>query len=91
MITKRQGIIIWFKHRRNLKRIRRYGHLIYASKKMKYALLYVDKAKVKSVEKKLKRLPYVFKVEHSHKPSIQTEFKNKELKEIKPYNYNMGI
>lgn len=91
MITKRQGIFVWFQHRRNIKRIKRYGHLIYASEKLKYALLYVDQSKVEEVEQRLKKLPYISKIKRSYKPLVQTEFQNKNLNKIKPYDYNMGI
>lgn len=91
MITKRQGIFVWYQHRRNINRIKRFGHLIYASRKSKYALLYVDQSKIKEIEQRLRKLPYISKIKRSNKPLIQTEFQNKELKEIKPYNYNMGI
>lgn len=91
MRTKRQGIIIWFQHRRNIKQIRRYGHLIYTSKKLKYAVLYVDQDNVEAVEEKLMKLSFISKVERSHKPFISVDFDSIVPEKEKKYDYNMGI
>ena len=42
MRIKRQGLIVWFQHRKNLKTIKKFGNLLYVSKKLKYAVPYVD-------------------------------------------------
>lgn len=91
MRPKRQGIIIWYRHQRNLKQIRRYGHLIYASKKMRYALLYVDQENIKHVESKLKKQRFVLNLERSLKPFISTEFDKKDIAKPKEYDYHIGI
>lgn len=51
MFTKRQGLIIWFRHMKNLRKLKRLGHLIYASKKKKYALIYVNQDELEDVKK----------------------------------------
>lgn len=91
MRAKRQGIIIWYQHRRNIKQIKRYGHLIYTSNKLKYAILYVDQNGIEDTEKRLKKLSFVKKVMLSHKPFIRTDYESIKPDKEKKYDYNMGI
>lgn len=89
--TKRQGLIVWFQHMKNIKQLKRYGHLITVSRKMRYALIYVDQEQVEEKALKLDRLPFVSKVEYSYKPFIKQEFDNAKIDEAKEYDYKMGI
>ncbi|MGY0692274.1 YlbG family protein [Virgibacillus sp. FSP13] len=91
MRTNRQGIIVWFQHMKNLRQIKRYGHLIYTSKKLKYAVLYVDQDDVDNIEKKLLRLSFVSKIDRSYKPFIRTNYENAKPDKAKQYDYKMGI
>lgn len=91
MRTHRQGIVVWFQHMKNLRQIKRYGHLVYSSKRLKYAILYVNQDEVEDVEKNLLRLPFISKIERSQKPFIQTNFKNPKPDKAKQYDYKMGI
>ncbi|MDQ0159206.1 YlbG family protein [Alkalibacillus salilacus] len=74
MFTKRQGLIIWFKHIKQAKKLRRYGHLIYTSKRMKYAVLYVNQEDLEDIEEELNELSFVKYVDRSHKPDIDTAY-----------------
>ncbi|HLR62230.1 MAG TPA: DUF2129 domain-containing protein [Lentibacillus sp.] len=91
MRTKRQGLIVWFQHMKNIKHIKRYGHLIYSSKKLKYAVIYVDQEALDNVESKLLKLPFVSKVDRSYKPFVRTNFENAKPDKAKQYDYKMGI
>ncbi|WP_404452486.1 DUF2129 domain-containing protein [Virgibacillus necropolis] len=91
MRTKRQGIIVWFQHMKNLKQIRRYGHLLYSSKKLKYAVIYVNQEDIEDTEHKLLKLSFVSKVDRSYKPFIRTDFENAKPDKAKEYDYKMGI
>ncbi|RLL45218.1 DUF2129 domain-containing protein [Oceanobacillus piezotolerans] len=91
MRTNRQGLVVWFQHMKNLKQIKRFGNLIYASKKLKYAIIYVNQSDVNQVENKLNRLPFVLKIEHSYKPFVRTDFENALPDKAKQYDYKMGI
>ena len=91
MSVKRQGLAIWFQKMKNVKYIKKYGHLIYVSKKMKYAIVYVDMNGVDDTMHALKKLPFVKKVEVSSKPYIKTEFESVKAEEEKEYDYKMGI
>lgn len=91
MITKRQGLIVWFKQMKNIKQLKRHGHLISVSRKMRYAVIYVDQDQAKDKAIKLERLPFVKKVELSLKPFISQEYDNSIKDEAKEYDYKMGI
>lgn len=91
MRTERQGIIVWFQHMKNLKQIRRYGHLLYTSKKLRYAVIYINQADIEETERKLLKLSFVSKVDRSYKPFIRTDYENAKPDKAKEYDYKMGI
>ena len=69
---KRRGVIVYLYHLRQSKQLRRYGNLQYVSRKMKYALIYMDEVE------KLKQLRFVKEVEISNRPDITTEFSKQD-------------
>ncbi|HLR66039.1 YlbG family protein [Virgibacillus alimentarius] len=93
MRTNRQGLIVWFQQMKNLKQIKRYGHLIYRSKKLKYAVLYVDQDELEDIQKKLMKHSFISKVETSYKPFVRTNYENSKPDKAKQYDYEykMGI
>ncbi|WP_047981371.1 YlbG family protein [Ornithinibacillus contaminans] len=91
MRTKRQGIMVWFQHSKNIKQLKRFGHLLYTSRKLKYAVMYVDQDNVEEIEAKLLKYPFVSKVDRSYKPFIRTEYENAKPDKAKQYDYKMGI
>jgi uncharacterized protein YlbG (UPF0298 family) len=91
MRTERQGIIVWFQHSKNIKQLKRFGHLLYTSKKLKYAVIYVDQSNLEDIETKLLKYPYISRVDRSYKPFIRTEYENAKPDKAKQYDYKMGI
>lgn len=91
MGEKRQGLIIWFQHRKNLKQIRKHGHIIYVSRKMKYTVMYVNQTDIESIETTLLKMPFVSKVERSYRPFLNTNFENAKPDKAKMYDYKMGL
>ncbi|NLI67473.1 MAG: DUF2129 domain-containing protein [Bacilli bacterium] len=87
MRVSRQGLVVWYKHKKNLRQIRRYGHLIYASRRLKFALIYVNRDEIEEIEKKLNKLPFVKKTERSYRPFLSTNFENVKMDEAKLYDY----
>ncbi|MCP8616629.1 YlbG family protein [Salirhabdus salicampi] len=87
MWTKRQGLVVRLKNMKHLRKIRRYGHVIYASKKLKYVVLYVDQDEIDDVCESLQQIPFVAKVEKSYKPFIKTEYENSKPDKAKEYDY----
>lgn len=91
MRPKRQGIIVWYRNRRNLKHLRRFGHLLYSSQKMRYALIYVNQDDMNQIEERLQKQSFVIKTERSLKPFIRTKFDKKDIAQAKEYDYHIGI
>lgn len=87
MDSKRQGLIVWFQHRKNIKHIKRFGNLIYISRKLRYAVIYVDREKLAETEENLLKLPFISKVEQSYKPFVNTDFENALPDQAKIYDY----
>ncbi|KGX93285.1 hypothetical protein N781_12830 [Pontibacillus halophilus JSM 076056 = DSM 19796] len=90
MFTNRQGLVVYFQHMKNVRNIKRHGHLIYTSKKLKYAVLYVNEEEVDDVKARLKKLPYVTRIDESMKPFIRTEYENSKPDKAKEYDYKYG-
>lgn len=91
MIEERQGIFIWFEHMRNLRQIKRLGHLMYASKKMKYALLYVNHKDIDAIEERLINYSFVKKIERSEKPFLETTYEKDNVDDEKQFDFRLGI
>lgn len=73
-VNERQGIIVWVYSLKHMKTLKRQGMIHYVSKKMKYVVLYVNRADIDAVEKKLNTFHFVRKVERSHRPEIDMNF-----------------
>ncbi|WP_042145041.1 YlbG family protein [Paucisalibacillus sp. EB02] len=91
MRTKRQGIIIWFQHSKNIKQLKRLGYIVYVSRRLKYAVMYVDQDKIDEIETKLLKYSFVSRVDRSYKPFVRTEYENAKPDKAKQYDYKMGI
>ncbi|WP_078381012.1 YlbG family protein [Sutcliffiella halmapala] len=91
MLTQRQGIVVWLHSLKQAKLLRRYGNVIYISKKLKYVLFYCNIDDTDLLVEKLKKQSYVKKVEVSYKPSIKTHYENSRPDKAKEYDYKMGL
>lgn len=91
MRTNRQGMIVWFQHMKNMKQLKRYGNLIYVSKRWKYAVIYVNQDEVEDIEERLIKLPFVSRIDRSYKPFLRTNYENAKIDKAKEYDYKLGI
>lgn len=91
MLSDRRGIIVWLNSIKHAKHLRRYGNVLYVSKRLKYVVMYCDTNKVDEVSNKIQSLKYVKKVEPSYRPLIQTEFDSKKPDKAKEYDYKLGF
>lgn len=74
MEASRAGLIVWLSDPKQYKSLEKYGSLHYFSKRMNYAVLYVNKEHEEGVLDNLKRLPFVKSVEPSLRHDIKTEY-----------------
>ncbi|WP_088005789.1 YlbG family protein [Indiicoccus explosivorum] len=87
----RQGLIVYVNHLKQAKSLRKYGHVQFISRKLKYAVVYVDQESAAAMKEKLEKLPYVKKVQESYRPFLKTEFENAKPDKAKEYDYKMGL
>ena len=87
----RQGIIVYLHHLKQAKSLRKFGHVHYISKKMKYVVLYCDQDDVEATMGKLERLPAVKKVLPSQRPFVSTVYENAKPDKAKEYDYKTPI
>ncbi|ARF18358.1 hypothetical protein CSV61_02505 [Sporosarcina sp. P3] len=87
----RQGIIVYLHHLKQAKSLRKFGHVHYISKRMKYVVLYCDMEDVESTITKLERLSAVRKVLPSQRPFVSTIYENAKPDKAKEYDYKTGL
>lgn len=73
-ITPRQGVIVYLYRARNSNQLRNFGQIKYVSRKMKYAVIYMDRDKVDENINKLQRLKFVKFVEKSERPFLKVDY-----------------
>lgn len=85
----RTGLIVWLNSKRSVKRLMNFGVLHYVSKKMDYAIIYVDTKQLDQILQRLKKENYVKSVEESHMRDLPINYDNvlddmkKEIEENK--------
>lgn len=80
MFPERTGFIIWVSDVKAARNLEKYGSLHYISRKMHYAVLYVNADRAEETMKNVKRLSYVKRIERSYRNEIKTEY-NGEFEE----------
>jgi len=71
---ERTGLIIWTRDLKSAKSFEKYGNVHYFSRKMQYAVVYVNASEAEGIIAQLQKLPYVKGVERSLRSEIPTEF-----------------
>ncbi|OEF98898.1 hypothetical protein BHF71_02935 [Vulcanibacillus modesticaldus] len=74
MFPKRAGLIVWVNDTRLAKNLERFGNLLYISKRLRYAVLYVNESEVKNKITNIEKLHYVRRVERSLRTELMTDF-----------------
>lgn len=75
-IIKRQALIVWLYSTKQIKELRKHGYIHYYSRKMKYAIIYVDKKDAKRVQEIIDNYFFVRQVDISYRDDIDMTFKN---------------
>lgn len=86
MLQKRRLLVIWVYSLKPIKNLKKFGQLIYISRKMKYVLMYLNEEDVSEMEQKVRRLHFVRYTEYSYRPDVEMNFSDKigtrSLKEL---------
>jgi uncharacterized protein YlbG (UPF0298 family) len=91
MITERVGLAVYIQSLKQVKQLKRFGHVHYASRKMKYAILYCDLENVEETVTRLEKLPFVKEVSMSMRPWVKTEYQEIVPEREKKDDYKMGL
>lgn len=73
-IADRVGYIVWVSDHRSARNLDKYGTVHYISRRMNYAVVYMDADKAEDMIRNIERLPYVRKIERSYRSEIRTEY-----------------
>lgn len=74
MFPERTGYIIWVNDWKSARNLEKYGNVHYISRKMNYAVIYLNSDRAEDTVRNLQRLPYVKKIERSYRNEIKTEY-----------------
>lgn len=73
-IQPRQSLIVYTYSLKQTRQLKRYGTVMYVSKKMRYVVLYVNQEQVAALTDQLSHLRFVKRVVASHRPEISETF-----------------
>jgi len=85
LIDERIGLSVWLNSLKHIRLIRRFGHIIYVSKKMKYVILYCSKGDAEQTIEKLNSYPFVKLVQPSYRPYLKTDYEKVRSQNEKKY------
>lgn len=90
-MNDRQGLIVYLYQLKHAKSLRRFGHVQYISRKLKYVLIYCDQSDIEAIQAKIQRLPFVKDTVLSYRPFLNTVFENAKPDKAKEYDYKIGL
>jgi len=90
-MNDRQGLIVYVHQLKHAKSLRKYGHVHFISRKLKYVVLYCNRDEMDNLLNKIQRLPFVKDVVPSYRPFLKTEFENAKPDKAKEYDYKAGL
>jgi uncharacterized protein YlbG (UPF0298 family) len=90
-MNERQGLIIYVHQLKHAKSLRKFGHVHYISRKLKYVVIYCNRDELEMIKTKIQRLPFVKDVVESYRPMLKTEFENARPDKAKEYDYKVGL
>ena len=83
-LIPRVSLIIYLKHIKHERQIRKYGHIVYTNKPRKYVVMYVNEHEVDDILQKLMKLKYVYILMDPYK-NLKKHMIKKSMKCFKMY------
>ncbi|CDN43668.1 MULTISPECIES: YlbG family protein [Paenibacillus] len=71
---QRKGYIVWVSDAKSARSLEKYGNVHYISRRLHYAVIYIDSGREEETLRNIHRLPYVKKTERSLRNEIKTEY-----------------
>lgn len=75
-LIERQALVVWLYTLKQVKNIRKYGHVHFISNRLRYVILYVNRDEQDEIIEKLNKLHFVQKVEVSYRDDIDMTWKD---------------
>ncbi len=92
MINERIGLSVWLYSLKHIRNLRRFGNIIYVSRRMKYVILYCRRQELDSTIERLQSYSFVKEVQPSLKPYLKTEYeKTRHHEKEKEYDIQIGL
>ncbi|RIL71293.1 DUF2129 domain-containing protein [Staphylococcus devriesei] len=64
-LVPRVSLIVYLKHIKHERQIRKYGHIVYTNKQRKYVVLYINEQDADTIIQKFMKLKYVLDIDGS--------------------------
>lgn len=64
-LVQRVSLIVYLKHIKHERQIRKYGHIVYTNKQRKYVVIYINELEADTIIHKLMKLKYVIDIDGS--------------------------
>lgn len=84
-LIPRVSLIIYLKHIKHERQIRKYGHIVYTNKPRKYIVMYVNEHEVDDILQKLMKLKYVLHIDGSPYKNLKKTYDKEKRKCFKMY------
>ncbi|UXR78987.1 MULTISPECIES: YlbG family protein [unclassified Staphylococcus] len=81
-IVQREKLIVYLKNMKHERHIRKYGHIVYSNKQLKYVYMYVDTERVDEIVDKLNRLKYVTNIMGSPYKTLKKVYDKEKHEEL---------
>lgn len=91
MISERIGLSVWLYSLKHIRNLRRFGHVIYVSRRMRYVILYCSKKDLEQTVEKLSSYSFVKLVQPSFRPYLKTEYEKVRNNKEKEYELRIGF
>lgn len=72
-LQSRNGIIVYLNNISNQYRLRKFGDIVYFSKKMKYCVIYVNSNEINRIKKEILALDFVERIEDSETDQLNLD------------------
>jgi uncharacterized protein YlbG (UPF0298 family) len=73
-IQKRRLLVVYLYSLKPMKNLKRFGVVIYVSRKMNYALIYMNEEEIEEAEKKINKFHFVRYTQISYRPDVKMNF-----------------
>jgi len=73
-IQKRRLLVVYLYSLKPMKNLKRFGVIIYVSRKMNYVLIYMNEEKIEEAEKRINKFHFVRYTQVSYRPDVEMNF-----------------